>query len=459
MNIFRMKAISAIKANNQELNKTLSAFDLLLLGIGGVIGTGIFVLTGTASKYTGPALPISFLLSGLACMFVALAYTEIGSMIPTSGSVYTYSYLALGEIVAWLTGWLIILEFGVGATTVAAGWSAYVVDILKQANIIIPPSLATVPSKGGIINLPAIIISLLITALLVKGTKESALLNNILVVVKLAAITIFVIVAIPNFKLSNWDNFAPFGFSGIATGAAVVFLAFTGFDSLAAAAEECKNPKRDMTIGLIGSLIVCMILYMIVAAMLTGIVPFTELIGNEKPLAHALRLNGSQIGSALVAAGGIAGMSTVIIVNIFALSRVFLVMSRDGLLPSFFGNLHHKYNTPYISTIIIGLGVALVAGLVPIDIISNLASMGTLTVFILASLIVMILRYNQPELERPFKCPAVYLVGTLAILMCGFLFFKLMSVVGQYFLLWLIIGLVIYFTYSFKNSKLTLIKR
>jgi APA family basic amino acid/polyamine antiporter len=456
MNIFRIKNIMSVKevtGSGQSLNKTLTAFHLLLLGIGAVIGTGIFVITGTTSQVTGPALFLSFLLSGIACVFVALVYTEIAAAIPTSGSVYTYSYIALGEYIAWITGALLVLEFGVGPTVVAAGWSAYVTDILKHLDIIIPFEYTTVPSNGGIVNLPAMIITFLITCLLIKGTKESALLNNILVVVKLAAILLFVFIAVPHFDLKNWEPFAPFGFNGIAQGGAMVFIAFAGFDSLAAAADECKNPKRDITIGLIGSLIICTILYVIVAAVLTGIVPYTEL-NNEKPLAHALRLNGSSIGSALVAAGGIAGMTTVLIVQIYAQSRVFYAMARDGLLPKSFTKLHPRFNTPYVSTIVTGLAVSLCAGFFPINTLNSLTNMGTLSVFIIASIVVVVLRHKNPELERPFKCPAIYLISSIAILLCGYLLYQLIPVAGVYYVGWLLFCTAIYFLYSYKSSNL-----
>ncbi|MFV9875215.1 MAG: amino acid permease [Rickettsiales endosymbiont of Dermacentor nuttalli] len=448
-----LKSIRELSSNNSEMDKTLGPIDLLLLGVGAVIGTGIFVLTGIASQYSGPALFFSFLISAVVCMFVALVYTEVAAMIPTSGSVYTYSYVALGEVFAWISACLLILEFSVGAMTVAVGWSSYMVEILRQGGIELPITLTTPYFDGGVINLPAVIISLFLTFILVRGTKTGALINNTLVVVKLLAIFIFVVIAAPHFSLDHWKDFSPFGVNGIVKAAAVVLLAYTGFDSIATTVEECKNPKRDITIGLIGSLVICAVLYMAVAAMLTGIVPYTEL-NNAKPLAYALKRNGSNIGSALVAVGGIAGMTTVILVNLYAQSRVLFVMSRDGLLPKVFSNLHAKYHTPYISVIIIGLVISIIAGLVPINILSGLASMGTLSIFIIASVVVVVLRKQYPDVERPFKCPLVYLISVCSILCCSYLLIQLIPVVGKYYAMWLVIGIVLYFVYKLKHNTL-----
>ncbi|AIL65176.1 amino acid permease [Rickettsiales bacterium Ac37b] len=451
-NTQNIKSIRELSSNNSKMDKTLGPIDLLLLGVGAVIGTGIFVLTGIASQYSGPALFFSFLISAVVCMFVALVYTEVAAMIPTSGSVYTYSYVALGEIFAWISACLLILEFSVGAMTVAVGWSSYMVEILRQGGIELPVMFTTPYFGGGMINLPAVIISLFLTFILVRGTQTGALINNTLVAVKLLAIFIFLIIAAPHFSLNNWDDFTPFGVNGVIKAAAVVLLAYTGFDSLATTVEECKNPKRDITIGLIGSLVVCAILYMAVAAMLTGIVPYSEL-NNAKPLAYALKRNGSNIGSALVAVGGMAGMTTVILVNIYAQSRVLFVMSRDGLLPGVFSKLHTKYHTPYLSVIVVGIVVSIIAGLVPINVLSSLASMGTLSIFIIASIVVVVLRKQYPDIERPFKCPVVYLISILSIVCCGYLFLQLIPEAGIYYIIWLFIGLILYFICKLKCSR------
>jgi basic amino acid/polyamine antiporter, APA family len=455
MSIFRMKTLLQVKeaSSASNLKKTLTAFDLIVLGIGAVIGTGIFVITGPASQLSGPALPISFLLSGFVCMFVALVYTEIATMIPTSGSVYTYAYLALGEVFAWIVGMLILIEFAIGGSTVAAGWSAYMVQILHNVGISLPHELSHVPAQGGICNLPAIFIAMLITYITIRGTKESALLNNILVIVKLAAIMLFVLVAFPHIKTSNWENFAPHGFSGIASGSALVFLAFGGFDSLATAAEECKNPKRDLTIGLIGSLLICTLVYMIVSAVLTLIVPYTEL-NNAKPLSHALTLNGSHIGSALLAVGGVAGMTTVMLVNVYAQSRIFYAMSRDGLLPKIFMKMHRRFESPYISVIVTGVIVAFSSGFIPINILGALNSAGLLSVFAIACVIVLVLRVKMPDADRPFRCPLVFIVSPLAIISCCYLMYKLLDQIGLILAVFLLASLVIYFLYSMKMSNL-----
>jgi len=338
MNLFRTKNLNEIikNAEHSKLTKSLGAFDLVLLGIGCTIGTGIFVLTGIgAAKYAGPAIALSYLFSAFACVFAALAYAELASMVPASGSAYTYTYAVIGEFVAWLVGWGLILEYGVGAATVASGWSGYMVGILNSGGINLPEYLIKSPSDGGLINLPAVFIALFIGSLLIRGTKESIIFNRILVGVKLTAIFIFLLVATPMVKTENWIPFMPFGVHGIFLGAATIFFAYIGFDAVATAAEECKNPKRDLPIGIIGSLAISAVLYVVVALVLTGIADY-KLLDNAEPLAFALRLNGSNIGSSLVAVGAITGMTTVLLVLMYGQSRIFYVMSRDKLIPSFF---------------------------------------------------------------------------------------------------------------------------
>lgn len=458
MRIFHKKSLESIleSAEKHSLKKTLGAMDLMLLGIGCVIGTGIFVLTGVAAaKYAGPAITISYALAGFACVFAALAYAELAAMVPVSGSAYTYSYIAMGEIIAWIVGWGLVLEYAVGASTVAAGWSGYMSGILASAGMPLPMELTKVPSDGGIINLPAVVISLFVGSLLIRGTKESANLNRILVAIKLGAIFIFLAVATPHFNPVNWENFMPFGFSGVATGAAAIFFAYVGFDAVACAAEECKNPNRDLPIGLIGSLAVCTMLYMAVAAVLTGIVPF-ETLNNAEPLAAALRANGSNIGSALVATGAIAGLTTVILVLMYGQSRIFFVMSRDGLLPQFFSKLHPKFQTPYVSSIIIGLVVAVVSGFTPIHTLGNLTSMGTLLAFIIVAIGVLVMRYTKPDVPRPFRCPAVHVVAPIAIVSCSALMYELFKTTGKPFVIWGIFGIIVYFSYMAYRHKVAL---
>ncbi len=456
MNLFRTKSIDETTriAKGKSFKKSLGAFDLVLLGIGCTIGTGIFVLTGvTAAVDAGPAVSLSYLFAGIACMFAALAYAELAAMVPASGSAYTYSYVVLGEFIAWLVGWGLILEYTVGASTVAAGWSGYVVGILKSGGVIIPEYLTKVPSHGGIINLPAVVISLFIGLLLVRGTKESVVLNRVLVGIKLLAIFIFLLVAAPHIKIENFSDFMPYGINGVFIGAAAVFFAYVGFDAVATAAEECKNPKRDLPIGIIGSLIICTILYIAVSLVLTGIVSYKEL-NNAEPLASALRANGSNIGSALVATGAITGMTSVLLVLMYGQSRIAFVMSRDGLFPSIFSKLHKKFNTPHVSSIFVALAVAITSGFTPIRTMSHLCSLGTLFAFLVVSVGVLVLRYKKPELERPFKCPAVKIVAPLAIFSCGYLIYTLLTTTGKQFLVWIVLGLIVYFSYSYRNSKL-----
>ncbi len=456
MNLMRKKSIHSILVNAEKntLKKTLNAFDLIMIGIGCTIGTGIFVVTGiAAATYAGPAISISYLLAAFACIFAALAYAELASMVPVSGSAYTYSYAILGEFIAWLVGWGLVLEYAIGAATVAAGWSGYVVGILKTGGITIPDSLALVPAQGGIINLPAIFISLFIGFLLVRGTKESVTLNRILVATKLGVIFLFLIIATPMIKTENWSDFMPFGIGGVFMGAATVFYAYIGFDAVATAAEECKNPKRDLPIGIIASLVICTILYVAVALALTGISPYADL-NNAEPLARALRLNGSNIGSALVATGAIAGITSVLLILIYGQSRIFFVMSRDGLIPSSFSKLHKKYNTPYVSVIIVSVAVAVISGLLPLKILSHMTSLGTLFSFIVVSIGVLVLRIKQPNLVRNFRCPAVYVMVPMSVLCCGYLVYNLLLENGFWFLLWSILGLIFYFGYSYRNSPL-----
>ncbi len=455
MNIFRKKNITLARdvSEHSKLERSLGAMDLLLMGIGAVIGTGIFVLTGIqAATAAGPAVMVSFMLAGITCIFVALVYTEIASSVPSAGGAYTFAYLSLGEIVAWTVGWVSIIQLCLGATTVAAGWSGYMMGVLAQADIYLPYELVNIPSKGGIVDLPACLICLVITAILIRGIKESAKFNAILVVVKIAAIFLFLIIAAPHFNLDNWSNFTPFGIEGVAVAAGAIFMAYTGFDAVANAAEESKDPEKDVTFGLIGSLLVCIVLYVLVSGMLTGIVPYGQL-NNAEPLAYALKVNGSNIGGALVAAGGIAGMTTVILFQVYAQSRILMAMARDGLLPKFFSKIHAKYHTPYICTIIIGVSMSIVAGFLPISIMGNMASMGTLIVFLIVSVSAWILRRSKPNIKRPFKCPAIDLITLLAVLSCGYLIYSLSESVGLYMLMWIAVGLVVYFVYSKNNAN------
>ncbi|NBX52657.1 MAG: amino acid permease [Proteobacteria bacterium] len=456
MNIFRKKSIEALIASSQKnsFKKSLTAFDLVLIGIGCTIGTGIFVVTGTASAiHAGPAIAVSYLISALVCLFAALAYAEIASMVPVSGSAYTYTYAVVGEFVAWLVGWGLVLEYGIGASAVANGWSGYMVGILESANIILPDYLTKPTTAGGLINLPASLIVLLIGLMLFVGTKQGVTFNRILVFVKLVVIFIFLVVATPMVKTVNYSDFMPFGFTGIMAGSAAIFYAYIGFDAVATTAEECKNPKRDLPIGIIVSLGVCALLYAVVALVLNGIVNYTTL-NNAEPLARALRDNGSNIGSALVSTGAVAGITSVLLVLLYGQSRIFFVMSRDGLLPKKLSSIHKKYNTPHVSVILTTLGVALLAGVFSLETLSEMTSIGTLFGFIVVAMAVMILRIKQPNLKRSFKCPLVFVVAPLAILSCGYLTFELLTRNWHYFVVWTLCGILIYFLYGYRKSTI-----
>lgn len=456
MDIFRTKSVELLKAGAEAkgLKKTLGASDLVTLGIGCIIGTGIFVLTGVAAaKYAGPGIMLSFVLSGLACAFAALAYAELASIVPIAGSAYTYSYAALGEFVAWIVGWNLVLEYSVGSSAVAAGWSGYVIGLLKSAGIELSKAYTAVPADGGIVNLPAMFVALFLSCLLVRGTKESANLNKILVVIKLVAVFIFLFLAGPKVNPANWTPLMPFGFSGVAAGAAIVFFAYIGFDAVSTAAEECRNPNRDLPIGIIGSLVVCTILYIAVAAVLTGVVPYTDL-NNAEPVAFALRQIGYNMGSALVGTGAICGITTVLLVLMYGQTRLFFAMSRDGLIPAGICKIHPKYGTPHIITIVAGIAVALIAGFTPIGIIAELTNIGTLFAFVVAAIGVVAMRVAKPEIERPFKCPAVWIVAPLAVLFCGYLMYNLPAETWMRFGIWSAIGVVVYFAYSYRNSAI-----
>ncbi|MBM3579772.1 MAG: amino acid permease [Alphaproteobacteria bacterium] len=442
------------EAKKNSLNKTLTAVDLVMLGIGGTIGTGIFVVTGiAAAKYAGPAIAISYLVAAFVCVFAALAYAELASMVPIAGSAYTYSYVTMGEFVAWLVGWGLILEYGVGAATVAAGWAGYVTGILKSGGITIPEIFTKTPDSGGLINLPAVLISLFIGAMLYRGMKQGVALNRVLVVIKLLVIFIFLLIATPMIKTENWEDFTPFGINGILMGAAIVFYAYIGFDCIATAAEECKNPRHDLPIGIIGSLLICMILYTSVSLILTGIAPYFSL-NNTEPVAKALRENGSNIGSALVATGAVAGMTSVLLILIYGQSRIFFVMARDRLLPAFINKIHRKFDTPHRSVVLTSFAVAMTAGLLPLEVLSQLVSLGTLFAFMVVALGVLILRITDPKAHRSFHCPAVYFTAPMAILSCGYLVWSLLMQNGVWFMLWSLLGLIVYFTYGYHKSPL-----
>lgn len=441
--------------NHNTLKKSLGAIDLVLLGIGCIVGTGIFVVTGiAAAKYAGPAISISYIIAAMICGFSALAYAELASMVPVSGSAYSYSYIVIGEFVAWLVGFSLILEYGVGAATVASGWSGYITGILYNAGASLPKTITSSFIDGGIINLPAVLISLFIGLLLFRGTKNGILVNRILVATKLGAIFLFILISAPMLNTQYWSDFSPFGINGIIIGAGVVFYAYIGFDAVATTAEECKNPKRDIPIGIIGSLIICTILYVAVSLLLTGISHYSQL-NNSEPLARALRENGSNIGSALVATGAIAGMTSVLLALLYGQSRIFFAMSRDGLIPRAFSKVHPKFFTPHISVALTSIMVAILSGTFSLETLSKMTSIGTLFSFIVVAISVILLRIKDPEAKRYFRCPLVYITAPMAIIGCGYLMITLLYQVSLWMLLWFLLGLLFYFTYSYKHSKLS----
>ena len=471
MDIFKLKTIDEVlesaRHKTSGLTKTLGVWHLLLLGLGAIIGTGIFGMTGVAAVHmSGPAVVASYALAGVTAIFIALAYTEIAAMIPTSGGAYSYSFVAFGEIIAWIVSWMMIMYFVTSASTVAVSWSGYMVSMLHEGGIDLPEMLTQSPALGGIINLPAALICLFITAILIRGTKESAIINGILVATKIIAISLFIYIAAPHFDTMHWlehnhpfdsdlllsSPFMPFGVSGVVTGAAFVFFAYNGFDAIASTAEECKNPKRDLTLAILGSLSICMILYMFVSALLVGILPF-HLIDVDSSLSSALSHNGHHIASSVISAGVVIGMLSVILVQLFALSRIILVTARDGLLPSFLAKVHRKYHTPHVATLTFGGIAALIAGFIPLDIMGTLSSVGALFSFMVVCVALVVLRYRFPNAKRPFKCPLVYLVSGVGILLCLTLLTAAMEKVGLYALIWLGTGVVFYFTYYTMRVK------
>ncbi|WPZ19264.1 amino acid permease [Geobacillus subterraneus] len=460
MNLFRKKPIQALLnesgAKGASLRKELGAFDLTMLGIGAIIGTGIFVLTGVAAaEHAGPALVLSFILSALACVFAALCYAEFASTVPVSGSAYTYSYATFGELFAWILGWDLILEYGVASSAVAAGWSGYFQGLLAGFGIELPKALTSAynPEKGTIIDLPAILIILFITFLLNMGAKKSARFNTVVVFIKVAVILLFLAVGVWYVKPENWTPFMPYGFAGVATGAATVFFAYIGFDAVSTAAEEVRNPQRNMPIGIIVSLLVCTLLYIAVSLVLTGIVPYDQL-NVKNPVAFALNYINQDWVAGFISLGAIAGITTVLLVMLYGQTRLFYAISRDGLLPKVFARINPTRQVPYVNTWLTGAAVSVFAGIIPLNKLAELTNIGTLFAFITVSVGVLVLRKTQPNLKRAFRVPFVPVVPILAVLFCGYLVLQLPMTTWIGFISWLLIGLVIYFVYGRKHSAL-----
>ncbi len=493
MSLFATKSIEKIVAESQEsgehtFKKTLNSLDLTMLGIGAIIGTGIFVLTGQAAgKHAGPAVVISMIIAGIVSAFAALCYSEFAASVPISGSAYAYGYGTLGEFVAWIIGWDLILEYAFGAATVAVGWSGYVVSLFRDTlGIPFPLALSAPPgttitladgtTATGVFNLPAFLISVAVTFLLIKGIKESASFNSLIVVVKIVVVVLFIIAGIGYVNPDNIGigcaagspgcaTFMPFGFSGVVTGAAVIFFAYIGFDAVSTAAQEAKNPQRDMPIGILGSLAICTVLYILVAGIMVGLVDYRLLTNAAAPIAVAIdaalqRAEGTTMGTILavfptiIKVGAVLGLSSTMVVMVMGQPRVFYSMAKDGLLPAWAAKIHPKYQTPHITTAITGAIVAILAGFVPINLLGELVSIGTLFAFVIVGTGIIILRSSNPALHRPFKVPFSPFIPVATVVSAAYLMNSLPLDTWIRLIVWMSIGLVIYFAYSYKHSNL-----
>lgn len=455
MNIFKKKSFEEMLkgAEKSNLAKNLKAKDIAALGIGAVVGVGIFVATGEGAHLAGPAVIVSFVLAAIVAALCGLCYSELATMFPVAGSTYSYAYITFGEIIAMIIGWCLTAEYLVACSAVASGWSGTFVGILKSIGISVPKVITASPSNGGLVDLPAILIVALITYLLYYGMQESAKINNIIVGIKIFVILLFILLGAKHINPINYKPFAPFGWSGIFAGTATIFFSYIGFDAISTAAEEAENPKRDVPLGLIICLSVVSLLYVAVAFVLTGIVPFREII-SENAVPGALASVGINWGAALIGTGAVLGMISTLLVMLYGQVRIFMVMSRDGLLPKAFSKIHKDHKTPYISTVITGVIAALIAGFLPLDIIVQFLSIGTLLSFMVVSLAVIVLRKKMPDFPRKFKCPGVPFTPIITIVCCLGLISRLSLKTWLAFSIWLLIGLIVYFTYGRKNSTL-----
>jgi APA family basic amino acid/polyamine antiporter len=450
MNLLRTKPLAHF--NQSHLNRCLKTIDIIFLGVGAIIGAGVFVLTGVAAATkAGPAIILSYLLASIACAFSAFSYAELASSVGGSGSAYGYAYAGLGEFFAWIIGWSLILEYAVAVSAVAIGWSAYVNNVINALGFHLPNALINNATAGGFIDLPAVLIVLALTILLCFGVHQSARFNNIIVVIKFIAIAIFVAVASMNITPAYWHPFTPFGWHGVVQGAALIFFAFIGFDAVSTAAEEAINPQRDLPRGIIGSLIICTIIYILVAGLLTGIAPYTTL-NVASPVANALLNLGHRFAAGMVAAGAIAGLTTVMLVMFYGLTRIFFAMSRDGLLPSVFSSLNQTTLAPIRIVIVSGIVIAFISGFTPITTVAELVNIGTLAAFVVVSLGVIVMRIRQPNLERPFKTPFYPLSPIVGMGLCLYLMINLSHATWIRFGIWMGSGLLIYFIYSYRHS-------
>ncbi|WP_134151583.1 amino acid permease [Flavobacterium sp. 270] len=478
MSIWKTKPLSVLLGEASEsekgLKRTLSSRSLVALGVGAIIGAGLFSLTGiAAADHAGPAVTISFILAAVGCAFAGLCYAEFASMIPVAGSAYTYSYATMGEFMAWIIGWDLVLEYALGAATVGVSWSRYLLELLAKFNIHLPPSLICSPWEtltlsngtvinGGIVNLPAIFIVSLLSLLLIKGTKESATINNILVVVKVAVVIIFIVLGWKFIDPTNYVPYIPentgvfgkFGWSGIAAGAGTVFFAFIGFDAVSTAAQEAKNPQKGMPIGILGSLVICTILYVLFSHVMTGLVPYYKFAGDAKPAATAFAVTGYDFLQTGLIIAILAGYTSVMLVMLMGQSRVFYTMSKDGLLPPFFSSIHPKFRTPWKTNLFFLVFVSIFAGLVPVSDLGHMVSIGTLLAFVLVCIGVMVMRKKMPDAPRAFRTPLVPFVPVAGIVICLALMYSLPNESWARLVIWMALGIIIYFVYGKKNSKL-----
>lgn len=463
VSIWRRKPMGAMMPESGEaLARTLSWPHLVALGIGAIVGTGILTLIGVGADRAGPAVLVSFAIAGAICACAALCYAEMASAIPASGSAYTYSYAVLGEVIAWIVGWSLILEYSLVVSTVAVGWSGYAVGALRWFGLDLPPALANGPALGGVINLPAIVIIALVAGLLMLGTRESARVNTALVVLKLATLALFVAVALPAFDPANLHPFTPYGYGsvagaggvkfGVMGAAAIIFFAFYGFDAISTAAEETKRPDRDLAIGIVGSMLACTLIYLVVAAAAVGAVPFARFSNSAEPLALILRELGRGGVATIVGLAAAIALPTVLLAFLYGQSRIFLVMARDGFLPHGLARVS-KRGTPVRITLVTAILVAVIAGLVPLDVIASLANAGTLCAFVAVAACVLVSRRRDPEMRRPFRTPAAWLIAPLAIGGCLYLFTSLQVVTQVAFFAWNAIGLAVYFLYARNRAR------
>jgi basic amino acid/polyamine antiporter, APA family len=458
--ITRTKPIDVEPAGDvRQLKRTLGWPSLVALGVGAIIGTGIYTLTGVAAGLAGPAVILSFAVAGVVCAFAALCYAEMASLTPQAGSAYSYAYVTLGELLAWIVGWSLILEYTLVCSAVSVGWSGYASGLIRGFAPGFPEALL----DGGVVNVPAIFIALLVTGMLLVGTRESALVNNVLVAIKLVALAAFVALTLPAFDVAHFTPFAPFGYGaeaaedgrkfGVMGAAAIIFFAFYGFDAISTAAEEAKNPRRDLTIGVVGSMALCTLIYMVVAAAALGAMPFDAFAESPEPLAFVLKGLGQPTAASLIAGAAVVAMPTVIMVFMYGQSRVFFAMARDGLLPRRLAAVDVR-GVPYAVTLMTGAIAAVIAGVMPLDEIASLANAGTLAAFIATAAAVMVLRRTRPGLERPFTTPLIWVVAPAAVLGCLYLFTSLTAKTIAFFFVWNVLGVAVYLLYGRARSRL-----